>query len=422
MVPCAVGLLGAVNVKVFRAKKRRPIGRKLGRTSFLCPFVAQPSSYHDTATDDSRHRGGAGRGVSSRDFLRQAGQYQRSSKHRFIPFGGDQTYRGYSSNRNGGLARGKIDDEYRVDSPAFARVFQGSAVMPGLTAADLVTLSTDRLALIVDPAFGGRVTSLTDRLTGREWLVQGLRADDVSEGAQYRGAASRGWDECFPTVLSCHNSIWGGRLRDHGMLWGRPWEVVEVGPHHLEARFQSDGITFNRTLTLKDAGLTAAYSVTSARATPVPYLWSQHCVLSPVEGDRISLTGQGQMEATGFGFDWPSHPARDLTQIGPANEGFVLKSYCLTLGQATAQIRGTTGGLRFDWNGTEVPALGLWLDYGGWPNEHPVYQVAIEPTTGAADDLAEAEALGQARLLIPGETQRWTVRLTLTDPEPRDNP
>ncbi len=291
--------------------------------------------------------------------------------------------------------------------------------MPVVTGADVVTLSTDRLALIVDAGFGGRVTSLTDLVTRREWLLQGPRADDVSEAAEYRGAASRGWDECFPTVLSCESAVWGRQLRDHGMLWGRPWEVVDVGSQHLEARFQGDGISFCRRLVLQGAGLTAAYAVTSARAAPVPYLWSQHCVLNPVEGDLISLSGQGPMAAAGVTFDWPAHPARDLSRVGPADEGFVLKSYGLTPAHATAQISGTQGGLRFDWDGSDIPALGLWLDYGGWPEESPLRQVAIEPTTGAADDLAGAEATGQARLLNPGETHRWSVRLTLTDPEPR---
>lgn len=290
-----------------------------------------------------------------------------------------------------------------------------------VTSADLVALTTDRLALVVDSGFGGRVTSLTDRATGREWLMQGPRADDVSEAAEYRGAASRGWDECFPTVLSCQNAVWGGRLRDHGMLWGRPWEVVEVGTQHLEARFQGEGITFNRRLTLKGAVVNAVYAVTSSRAAPVPYLWSQHCVLSPVKGDQITFSGLGRMEAEGFQFDWPAYPARDLSRVGHADEGFNLKAYGLTAARATAQIIGQKGGLRFDWDGRDVPALGLWLDYGSWPAEGPLHQLAIEPTTGAADDLAGAEAIGQARWLAPGDTHRWSVMLTLTDPDPRKN-
>ena len=91
----------------------------------------------------------------------------------------------------------------------------------------------------------------------------------------------------------------------------------------------------------------------------------------------------------------------------------------MTPAAASARIIGPHGGLRFDWDGAEVPAIGVWLSYGGWPAEAPLHQVALEPTTGAADDLVAAQAMGQARWLLPDDTQRWSVRLTLTDPEPR---
>lgn len=291
-------------------------------------------------------------------------------------------------------------------------VVTGDTVLEGA-----VILANDRVFLTIDVHFGGRVTSLIDCKTGRDWLLKGTRSVDASEQATYRGAASRGWDECFPTVLPCHHAAWGGRLRDHGMLWGRPWVVVASGPQHVGIRFSADGITFSRRLSLTGAELTAAYCVTSARDATVPYLWSQHCVLAVTPADRLSLTGQVQMTAGGVDFDWPTHPLRDLSQVGQRDEGFVLKSYGMTPARATAQVSGPTGGLRFDWDGAELAALGVWLDYGGWPEEAPLHQVALEPTTAAADDLVGAEAIGQARWLEPGKTHQWTVRLTLTDPD-----
>jgi hypothetical protein len=82
-------------------------------------------------------------------------------------------------------------------------------------------------------------------------------------------------------------------------------------------------------------------------------------------------------------------------------------------------VTGPTGGIRFDWSGAGIPAFGLWLDYGGWPPGAPVHQVALEPTTAPADDLTQAEAMGHARQLAPGETHRWSVRITLTLPPAR---
>ncbi len=284
--------------------------------------------------------------------------------------------------------------------------------------APAISLGTDRLGLEVDPGFGARVIGLTDRNSGRQWLVQGPRVGDGSDGAAYLGAESQGWDECFPTVLSCDHPAWGGGLRDHGMLWGRPWVIVDAGPGHLDALFEADGIRFSRRLTVQGAGLTADYAVTSSRAAPVPYLWSQHCVLSVTPDDRIVLTGQQAMNAEGIGFDWPIWQGRDLSRIGCRDDGFALKSYALTPGRASAGISSANGGLRFDWDGTEVPALGVWLNYGGWPAKGQVHHIALEPTTGAADDVVSAQKTGQARMLDPGETHRWSMRLTLLDPEP----
>lgn len=282
-------------------------------------------------------------------------------------------------------------------------------------ASHLRGLRTDRLALTVDPGFGARILHLIDLSTDREWLVQGPRAEDVSESAAFLGDASRGWDECFPTVLACDHTAWGGRLRDHGMLWGRPWEVIDAGRQHLETVFRADGIHFSRRLTLEGARVTAAYTVTSGRAQAVPYLWSQHCVLALTPDDRIILQGHEGAQTDGAAFDWPDVLGRDLSRVGTTDEGVAIKAYALTPGPASAAVRGPNGGLRFDWDGADVPALGLWFDYGGWPEGASIHQVALEPTTGAADDLVGAEALGQARMLAPGTTHKWMVTLMLTD-------
>ncbi len=261
------------------------------------------------------------------------------------------------------------------------------------------------------------MTDLTDHATGRQWLLTGPRAPDASEAASYRGMQSRGWDECFPTILPCSCPEWGGRLRDHGMLWGRSWTVIEAGPQVLATRFAGYGIRFDRRLVVSGAQATASYAVTSSRAEAVPYMWSQHCVLRLTEADRISLRGQGRMTADGIGFDWPDYFGRDLTRVGPEDEGLVLKAYAPVSAAATARVTGPHGGLQFDWHGEELGSLGLWLDFGGWPPEAHLHQVAIEPTTAAADDLSGALALGQERWLQPGETHKWSVRLTLLDPE-----
>lgn len=282
----------------------------------------------------------------------------------------------------------------------------------------MLTFGNDRLSLTLAPDYGARVVALTDRATQRQWLVGGALSPQTGEDARYGADEACGWDECFPTVSRCSHSGWGGRLRDHGLLWGRKWTVLRAEADCIETCFQSPQFRFARTLTLRGASVTADYAVTNLAAASLPYLWSQHCLLATAPGDRIILQGQGKMLAADRRFDWPYHPARDLSAVGAISEGFAAKVYAETPGSASASILGANGGIRFDWN--DLPSLGLWLCYGGWPAGGAVHQVALEPTTATADHLNAAEALGQARLLNSHDTHRWSVRLTLTGAEERN--
>ncbi len=277
----------------------------------------------------------------------------------------------------------------------------------------MITLDNDQIALTLDPNFGARVTSLTDLASGRQWLVPGACVG----GETYLGDQARGWDECFPTVAPCCHPGWDGPLRDHGDLWGRPWQA-SAEEATCVATFDDPRFTFTRSLRLQGASVTADYQVTNRSPAVLPYLWSQHCLLATTPADRILLHGIAAMRAEGVAVDWPTHPTRDLSVIGAMNEGLALKLYGGAAIAASAEVAGETGGIRFDWSGGDIPAFGLWLDYGGWPPGAPVHQVALEPTTAPADDLAQATAMGRARLLAPSQTHRWSVRIALTRPAP----
>jgi hypothetical protein len=275
----------------------------------------------------------------------------------------------------------------------------------------MIRLCNEDIALTMEPDFGARVTSLTDLASGRQWLVTG----PCVGGDAYLGDQARGWDECFPTVAACHHPGWGGPLRDHGDLWGRAWQATGDGETCV-ARYDDPRFTFTRSLHLQGASVSADYQVTSHSPAGLPFLWSQHCLLATSEGDRIVLHGIVDMRAEGMPVDWPTHPARDLSVIGRRDEGLALKLYGDAEKAAGAEVIGADGGIRFDWSGQELPAFGLWLDYGGWPPGAPVHQVALEPTTAAADDLAQAEAMGRARMLAQGASLCWTVRIAMTRP------
>lgn len=57
-----------------------------------------------------------------------------------------------------------------------------------------------------------------------------------------------------------------------------------------------------------------------------------------------------------------------------------------------------------------LPCLGLWLCFGGWPDdsEHRQVAVALEPTVAARGSLEDAVRDGVA-VLAPYETHSWRI-------------
>jgi galactose mutarotase-like enzyme len=278
----------------------------------------------------------------------------------------------------------------------------------------MILLESDRARVEIDPAFGARVTALWDKRSGREWLVTGPREGEASDTAPYGGAQARGWDECFPTVFPCRYAAWGN-LRDHGLLWGRPWAVLQHGATAY-CNDREERLTFRRTLDLHGATLHALHEVESHAEEPLPWMWAQHALLAARPGERIRLEGVGDITAGGRSVSWPHHDGRDLSVVGTPEHRVPSKLYARAAGAVRAMLEGPKGGIAFAWDNPGIRAMGLWLDWGGWPEDAPVHQLAIEPTTTPADDLPQAEAHSSARSLAPGATAARRMTVALTDP------
>ena len=70
--------------------------------------------------------------------------------------------------------------------------------------------------------------------------------------------------------------------------------------------------------------------------------------------------------------------------------------------------------LEFEWDTAENDTLGIWLTRGGLKGWH---HVALEPTNGAPDDLAIAcREWKRHGSLAPGESRRWSFRLSIGKP------
>jgi galactose mutarotase-like enzyme len=304
------------------------------------------------------------------------------------------------------------------------------------------------LRAVVLPQLGGKIASLTllprpGRRSGQ--LLQGplkpyaLRTPELP----FEDSDGSGWDECLPSVGACEVDTAGGvaEVSDHGDFWRILWTVEEQDEDTV--RMTATGaplpLFFERTVSVEDNRVRLGYLVRNTGEVAVPYGWSAHPLFAVDPGDRIILprsveeitveaSGNGRLGTRGSTHSWPftadsrNGEVLDLTTVGQPNDGVGDKvvtrapeeGWC-ALDRRKLGVRVT---LRFD--PVANPWLGMWICYGGWPSAATArkgYTVALEPCTMPVDSLAEALGRGEARMLAPGEEQRWELLLETTSLE-----
>lgn len=288
-------------------------------------------------------------------------------------------------------------------------------------------LESDELRVGVDPGYGARVVSLIDRRSGREWMTAGSNSPNTGEQAQYSGAEAVAWDECFPTVgvWDARQTPWRRPLRDHGDLWGRPWQVVSSDAVSLKTTYTGDEYVFTRELRIKGPRLVASYAVANKTTEPLPYLWALHSLFAVTPGDWIEVPDQQPIHASfmsqkghqlpGGVIEWEKPNDRlsfRLDEVQPPSSQFMGKFLIGGIPGGEARLGRSGQWLEIAWD-DRVDSLGIWITYGAWPEPGGHQEVALEPTSARANDLGEAIAAG-AMPLAPGETREWQVTLTVT--------
>ena len=166
-------------------------------------------------------------------------------------------------------------------------------------------IENDRLRVGVTPAYGARVVSLFDKASGREWMTEGSESANTGEDVRYWGEEAVAWDECFPTVSvwDASGTPWGRKLRDHGDLWGRPWQVDAASVTALTTTYADPQFRFTRTLRLEGSTLVAEYAAENLTDEPLPYLWALHALLAAKPEDRMELAGADTVRAVFLSLD-----------------------------------------------------------------------------------------------------------------------
>ena len=199
---------------------------------------------------------------------------------------------------------------------------------------------------------------------------------------------------------------------------------TELGQQRLTARVSLSvaPLVFKRTIGAQESGtFLFQYRLTNTGPLPEEFLWSLHPLFTIAPGDRLELPeevrslrlngGLGDRPiALGDTWAYPEpFPGVRLDQLAvPGMPGGCVKGFAGPLREGRAALVNDASGDRLElrWDTGETPFLGLWLNRGHAGFHH----VALEPTNGAPDSLADAVgAWKQFGTIAPGATLRWSV-------------
>lgn len=312
-----------------------------------------------------------------------------------------------------------------------------SAIVP-------LVLKTDTFSVNVLPALGGKIASISRN--GIELLQQPLLPYAPRNPTMaFEESDASGFDECLPTVAACEIDTPSGRIAisDHGEFWRLPCAVTQQTPQEVQLTASGNALPlrFERKLRLladsPPRGATTLhidYSVENVGPRPIHYAWSAHPLFAVDPGDRIVLppsvtevTVEGsageRLGANGKIHPWPqaelsSGEITELDRVGYVSDNIGDKLFAAAPYEGWCAIRRKSAGLhvRVEFDPVLTPFLGLWLCYGGWPENstNRQYCVALEPCTSPVDSLSAAIDAGRARTLPPGQCDLWWMRLVTT--------
>jgi galactose mutarotase-like enzyme len=285
-------------------------------------------------------------------------------------------------------------------------------------ASDEVQVRAGSLRAVFLPARGGRMVSLRDDDTGREWLVQRdpKVPDPAGYGDSFTARHIHGWDEMLPTIEACR--VGGVDLPDHGEVWAVPWTrraSTRAGGLRLEVVCREVPLTLTREVWPEEGTIVLDYSLTNHGGDPVPALWAAHPQLrisaTRAEFHPAPTTARVVAPATRsgeLGWDEVNRAAEDL------RPGTHLKVW-LDGPNPPRQVtlRGDSAALTLRWSGSDLGSVAVLWDNQAFSTERVL---AVEPSTGRRDSLADALAAGDRVALPAGRSWQWRLRLWAGQP------
>jgi len=297
-----------------------------------------------------------------------------------------------------------------------------------------IVLENTRIRAEFIPEPGGKLTSLINKETGYEYLIQRkneIYRDQPFDGVFVDGECS-GYDDMFPTIDICkyENEPWEGiGMADHGEVWSLPWEYTM---DNLSLHMAVKGVRFPYKLEKKiyfinENTLRLDYTLTNYSPFDFEFLWAGHLMINIEEGTIVKVPDDCKEAVTiltngkgAFGDinNWPffKDKSGNTYQADTCRSKEVMgfeKYYFnnrLEDGWCKLKYPDNRNNLKVSFPVSTVPYLGILMNEGGWDG---LYNIIIEPCTVCYDRPDVAKKYGQVSKVEALGTYCWYVEIMI---------
>jgi hypothetical protein len=294
----------------------------------------------------------------------------------------------------------------------------------------LIQIESPALAVDILPEVGGKVSQIRDKLGGHTFLVPPQRPyRTIPTDGDWLLHDTSGMDDCFPNVAAgaYPEQPWAGAsLPDLGEWTHGIWQIVHAETREIILEKMGKALPYLAVKTIRfvdDHSLEFSYRVEN-HGLPIRYLWSAHPLIS-VQSEYELILPPGNLTFTTFPadgttYEWPTFKGKCLSREW-ISHGKTLKIFITGLSEGWCELRLPTHTLRFVFDLSAVPVVGVWLNNFGFPpaGERAFRCIAIEPCTSPSDLLDNLDPGAYPRIAA-GETASWSLQLHILPRESAD--
>lgn len=303
-----------------------------------------------------------------------------------------------------------------------------------------VRVESGRVSALFLPRYGGKLASLRDRESGREFLAQapGEHYRTPRYGGDYTEFECSGFDDMFPTIdpVCCMQEPWKGvEMPDHGEVYALPWDRRETERGLL---LSTHGVRFPYRLQKEiyfetETALCLEYTAENLSPFPWEYLWAAHLMLRSEEGGKAAVSyTPGDSVTCVFSID-PAFGERgdklrfplarradggeqDLCKTGEKRPDGLCYKYYFDRPFQEGEFRyqyPDGAGFRLTFGPREaLPYMGVWVNEGGF---HGLQCIAPEVCTSAFDRPDVAKLYGKCAVLEGYGKAHWKLCLEICE-------